>query len=150
MEDYYTVNDIMWIIKNYHRDLKTIKEYAEDEFKSVGVAKYGLESSLPKGNSISAVVENEVLRRIENSKYFAERKTDIKYLQDRWDRITDEKEAIVLNHYLSGCTTADIAHLLGMTRWGVHKVLERIAIKIKSYPQDELTNYTNSEIDNLS
>ncbi|MBP1971596.1 transcriptional regulator [Virgibacillus natechei] len=142
----YTTKKIMQIIKYYHINVQNLRDMQQESMKSVGVSQYGLEASLPKGNDIKSVVENEALRRIENTKFWAEIITDIKYLQDRWDRITDEKEAQILSLRLSGYRTTDIAEIMKMTRSGVHRTLERIACRIKSYPQVYATHSTGYEM----
>lgn len=141
-KDYYSIKKIMEIIKYYHINLNNIQTLQND-MKSAGVSQYGIESSLPHGNSLSSVVENEAIRQINNSKFFAEMITDMKYLQDRWHRITDEKEATVLQLRLNGYGTSDIAELMKMNRSGVHRMLYRIACQIKSYPQASATDSTD-------
>lgn len=149
MED-YTVKRIIQIIKCYHINVQNLKDLQREEMKSVGVSQYGIEASLPKGNNISSVVENEALRQIENTKFWAETITDIKYLQDRWNRITEEREAQVLSLYLDGFKTSDVAEIMKMNRSGVYRMLERIACQIKSYPQASATDSTNYDIANQS
>ncbi|MFD1416816.1 helix-turn-helix domain-containing protein [Oceanobacillus jeddahense] len=142
-DNYYTVKKIMDIIKYYHINMNNINTLAAEEMKSIGVSQYGIESSLPKGNGFSSVVENEAMRQIENTKFFADMITDMKYLQDRWHRITDEKEAAILKLRLDGYRITDIAEIMGMERTGVYRTLERIACRIKSYPQVSATDSTN-------
>lgn len=142
MGDYYSVEKILSIIRQYHINMNNINTLMHDSIKSVGVSQYGLESSLPKANNISRVVENEVIRREENSMFFAEMLTDMKYLQDRWGRVSDEKEALVLQLRLDGHSISDIAEILKMTRSGVYRMIERIALQIKNYPQPTETKST--------
>ncbi len=145
MAEEYSIKKIMNIIKYYHINMKNIKSLtASSEMKSVGVAKYGLESSGSPGNQISSVVENEVLRQLENTKFFANTLTDLKYIQDRWHRITDEREAQILNLRLDGYSVSDISALMKMDRSSVYKTLKQVAYRIKSYPQSNETNSTNS------
>lgn len=137
----------MQIIKYYHINIRNIKELQQD-MKSVGIAQYGDESSLPKGNNISNVVEKEVMRQIENTKFWSEMITDMKYLQDRWHRITDEQEAKVLSLRLDGYGVRDIAYIMKTDRSNVYRMLKRIARQIKSYPQSSATDSTNYKIAN--
>ncbi|RDW17622.1 hypothetical protein CWR48_13990 [Oceanobacillus arenosus] len=139
---YYTTKKVMEIIKYYHIDTQNLRWMQEDK-KSVGIAQYGIEATLPKGNGFSSVVENESIRQIENTKFWAEKITDMKYLQDRWYRITDEKEATVLQLRLNGYSISHIAELMKMERTGVYRMIERIACQIKSYPQVSATDSTN-------
>lgn len=143
MQDHYTVKKIMQIIKHYHININNLQDMVREQFKSVGVSQYGVESSLPKGNNISNVVEQEAIRRIENIKFWAEMMTDIVYIQDRRYRVTDEKQAMILNLYLSGYSTSQVAEVMQMDRTWVHRNLVKIAQAIKSYPQEEATKTTN-------
>lgn len=142
-EDYYSVNRILKIIHTYHVNMKNIKEMEQGLNASVGVAQYGIEATLPKGNAITKVVENEAIRQVDNSRYWAETITDMKYIQDRWHRITDEKEAMILNLRLNGITVAEISYIMHMSQSGIYKCLRKIAKTIKSYPQEKYTDSTN-------
>lgn len=141
-ENYYTVPKILEIIKEYRSKMDWIKEVDRD-IKSVGVAQYGIEASLPKSNSVSSAVEKEALRQIENNVVFSSILTDIKYVQQRWDRVTSERDAQVLSLRLDGYKATDIAQVMNMERSNVHRVLKRIACQIKGYPQEDATNSTN-------
>ena len=138
----YSVEKILQIIKCYHVNIQNLKELERD-MRSVGVSQYGEESALPRGNKISNVVENEALRQIEKTKFWAEIITDIKYLQERWHRITDEQEAMVLNLRLNGYSVSDIAQIMKMDRSNVYRMLRNIAKQIKGYPQANATISTN-------
>lgn len=131
---YYTIDKVLDIIRDYHININNIRGISND-MASVGVAQGGIESSMPKANSISDVVANEALRQIEMTGYFAEMLTDIKYLQDRWDRVTIEKDAQVLNLRLSGLTSMEIGQVVGCSERNVNTVLRRVASTIISYPQ---------------
>lgn len=137
----------MQIIKYYHINIQNIKELQED-MKSVGIAQYGDMAALPHGNNISSVVENEALRRIEDTKFWSRVITDIKYIQDRWYRVTDEQEAKVLSLRLDGYSVNDIAHLLKMDRSNVYRMLRKIARRMKGYPQEGATESTNYQVVN--
>ncbi|MEN2765764.1 hypothetical protein [Ornithinibacillus xuwenensis] len=143
-EEYYTISRILDIIKNYHINIKNVNEFGND-IKSVGVAQYGIEATLPKGNVISSVVEREVMRQIQENRFIANMITDIKYIQQRWSRVTNEKEAQVLSLRLDGYKVTDIAEILRMERSNVYRLLERAARRIKGYPQNSATNSTNYE-----
>ncbi len=130
---YYNVEKVLEIIKGYKRNINMLGEMRK-EFSSVGVAQYGIEASLPKGNKITNVVEKEVLRQLESSSYFFKIKSDIKYLQDRWDRITDEKHAQVLALRLDGFPSREIADITEQSERNVNRLLREIA-KIISYQQ---------------
>lgn len=143
MEDYYSIKKIMEIIKYYHINMTNLQNMAMQEIKSVGVSQYGVESSLPKGTQTSNVTEREAIRNVEQSKFWSGIITDIKYLQARWHRVTDEKLAMILNLYLTGYRTGDVAQIMQMERSWVYRNLEKIANIIKGYPQEEATKTTN-------
>jgi len=128
---YYTVNKTMEIIKYYHVNIDNLKEIHQ-EMASVGVAQYGIESSMPRASTISNVVQSEALRRVEDTKMWAGMITDIKYLQDRWCRITDERESRVLSLRLDGLSMLEIANIEGMERSGVYRILIRVCKKLST------------------
>lgn len=141
-EEYYSISRILKIIHMYHINMKNIKEM-ERGLASAGVAQYGIEATLPKGNAISKVVENEASRLADSSRYWAETVTDMKYLQDRLYRINDDKEAMILNLRLNGISIAEIGYIMKLDRSNVYRNLRKIARVIKSYPQESATNATN-------
>lgn len=140
---YYSTNKILQIMKMYHTNLNNLQTL-QKEMRSVGVSQYGIEASLPKGNDISSVVENEALRQIENTKMWSDIITDMKYIQDRWYRITDEKEAMVMHFRLSGYSVTDISQEVNMHKSHVYRLLVKVAERI-SYPQANESNETNLE-----
>ena len=127
---YYSVDKILEIIKMYHVNIKNVHNFSK-EMASVGVAQYGIEASLPKGTNISDIVEKEAIRQIEGNKVFAEIITDIKYLQDRWDRVTNDTDAHILKLRLDGLSAHDIGQILNRTDRMIHIRLRRIAETIK-------------------
>src|SRR5699024_3311278 len=138
----YTVDKILSIINSYHINVNNVREISR-EMASVGVSQYGVESSLPKSNEISNVVEKEAMRQMEMSTFFSDMITDMKYLQDRWDRVTEENEAQILAMRLSGYSATDISMRLKMSRKNVYLKLRNIARIIGGYPQSNYTNYTD-------
>lgn len=139
---YYTVDKVLSIINSYHINVNNVREISR-EMASVGVSQYGIESSMPKSNTISNVVEKEAMRQLEMSTFFADMITDMKYLQDRWDRVTEETEAQILAMRLSGYSATDISMRLKMSRKNVYLKLRNIARIIGGYPQSNYTNYTD-------
>lgn len=139
---YYTVKKILSIINSYHVNIENAKDLSR-EMRSVGVSQYGIESTIPKSNTISNVVEKEAIRQMNMSSFFAEMMTDIKYLQDRWGRITDEQDAIILSMRLSGYSVSVISERVKVSRKTVYLRLEDIARTIGGYPQVYYTDYTD-------
>lgn len=122
----YTVNKVLDIIKNYHHNITILKEYRRT-MKSVGVAQSGIESIMPKAQGgASDPTGNEAVRLAGDTSYFAELATDIKYLQDRLDRVPEEYESI-LDLRLSGHTVREIAFLQHRSYSHINKSLKHIA-----------------------
>lgn len=135
MQDYYSINKILQIIHQYHVNINALQT-VEKEYKSVGVSQYGDDAVMPKGNNVSSPTEVEAVRLIENNKMWSNMMTDIKYIQQRWDRVTDEQQAMVLHLRLSGYNMTDISHIVRKKKSQTYNLLRKAARAIKSYPQD--------------
>lgn len=132
-DEYYTPQKIMTIIKYYPINVRSLKEIERDR-QSIGIAQYGVEASMPHSSGISNVVEKEALRHIEDIKFWADIITDIKYIQNRWSRITDEREARILSLRLDGMSVSDIAKREGTDRRNVYRNLCDICEKLSTAP----------------
>lgn len=122
----YTVNKVLDIIKNYKHYQEAICNHKK-EYASVGVAQGGIESVMPKAQGgTSDPTGNEAVRLAGDTSYFAELATDIKYLQDRLDRVPEEYETI-LDLRLSGHTVREIAFLQHRSYSYINKSLKHIA-----------------------
>src|SRR5690625_133316 len=128
---YYSVDKILQIIKDYHRNIELLKNKRK-HYASVGVSQLNEEATLPRANTLSDETANEAIRHVEDRKFIADIKTDIKYLHDRLDRITDERDAQILNMRLQGHSTSDIAIQHNCSRRNVDKRLRAIAKTIAS------------------
>lgn len=123
----YTVGKILDIMKNYHVYKGNLQIDAK-RYASVGVAQYGIEASLPKaqgGNS--DVVATEALRGMDELPMFALMRTDVKYIDDRLYRVTDEADIEILGLRLEGQTIRDIGAITGFSKSKVHRRLVNIA-----------------------
>lgn len=129
--NYYTPKKIMEIIADYHINIKNAHNM-KYETVSVGIAQYGDDAGMPRSGGITRSVENEALRQIENTKYWSKKLTDIKYIQDRWYRITEEKDARVLSMRLDGMSVSEIADAEKRDRSSIHRQLTAIAIKLST------------------
>src|SRR5699024_5386640 len=127
---YYSTEKILEIIKHYHTNMQNIKEWQRDH-ASVGVVKMGIEATMPKANTLSDVVANEAIRQIEDSKFFTEMETDIKYLQQRWDRVTNESDARILSLKLGGLSSWEIGNVVQCSERNVNKRLWVVAKTIQ-------------------
>lgn len=130
-KDYYSIDKILNIMKMYHTNLSNLQEIKKG-MSSVGVSQYGEQAALPHGNTISSVTENEALRQIEQTKILSEIITDMKYIQDRWHRITDEQEAIIFHLRLNGYSALDISQVVKVSETHVYRTLKQIAEKLST------------------
>lgn len=134
-ENYYTVDKVVEIISEFHTYEARLKAFDDERIPSVGVAQYGIESVMPRANSVSSGVESAAINLTFMPKMMSNMITDMKYLQDRWYRVTDDEDAAVLQLRLSGASTIEIARLFGVDQRTVQRRLRRIAETIMSYPQ---------------
>jgi len=132
-KDYYSIQKILQIMKDYHRNIQNITDMEQEDMQSVGVAQYGIEASMPKAGGISQVVENEAIRRVDSSRFWSIVSTDIAYIQDRLHKVkvTDDKFAMVLHMRLDGYSVEHIGRQLGMDRSNAYRILRRVVKVIK-------------------
>src|SRR5690625_4529231 len=104
---YYDIPKILEIMKEYHIYRANMPD-GNKEYASVGVTVYDEEAILPRANTISDVTANEALRGIDELPIFAQMRTDMKYIDDRLDRVTDKKDIEILALRLEGLTIRDI------------------------------------------
>lgn len=125
----YTVKKILELIRMYHVNINNIKK-RQREYQSVGVS---VISDMPKANNISDTVANEALRLIRDDRMFQLIESDVKYIQDRLDRVTEKEDAIILSMRLNGRSVRDIAEMHNVSERTIHRKLERIAMLIQGY-----------------
>src|SRR5699024_3705995 len=99
---YYNTSKVLQIIKDYHVYKTNIANACVRDYASAGVTADTEESTLPRTNKISDVTANEALRGIDDLPVVAQMRTDIKYLEDRLDRVTDEIEIEILALRMEG------------------------------------------------
>lgn len=131
---YYSVNKILEIMKMYSIYKENVRNYKR-EHASVGVAQLGIEATMPKANTISDVVADEALKHVEDVHIFAEMKTDIKYLEDRWHRVTGEQDEKILSLRLDGYSAWQIARVSRCSERKVYNRLESIARMIGGFAE---------------
>ncbi len=127
---YYDIPKILEIMKEYHIYRANMPD-GNKEYASVGVTVYDEEAILPRANTISDVTANEALRGIDELPIFAQMRTDMKYIDDRLDRVTDKKDIEILALRLEGLTIRDIGASTGLSKSNVHRKLVNIATIIK-------------------
>lgn len=121
----YSINDIVEIINSYSVNINNIYEHNnDDDMESVGVA---VLTSQPSAPGVSDQVANQAIKRVNNGLIFAEMKTDIKYLHQRLHRVTNERQAQILNLRLQGHSASDISEVIGVSRSTIYNQLKIIA-----------------------
>src|SRR5699024_10687560 len=123
---YYTRKKVLSIIKNYHINIKAIQDNKK-YYPSVGVAQGGVDSAMPKARGITSDPTAQVaIQKANRHDYFAQLQTDIKYLQDRLDRVPDRlRETLDLR--LAGCTVQEIYHYTKKSQATIYRELNEIA-----------------------
>lgn len=124
---YYDTSKVLEIMENYHIYMANITGSPEREYSSVGVTVYDEEAILPRANTISDVTANEALRGIDELPVFAQMRTDLKYINDRLDRVTVKRDIEILGLRLEGLSVRDIALAVGISKTHVHRRLVNIA-----------------------
>ena len=121
------------LLKNYHwkvKEIKRIDEYLEDtDFQ--GVAQYGVEATMPNGQGVvGKALENEIVRRSKKSKRLLEYIQEVNYINERLDRVTDDRERVILDCMLDGMSITAISNHMGFSRKHVHKLQDEIVDKL--------------------
>lgn len=120
----------MDLINNYPYYISRLKELNSQYQSEIGggmTAQYGIESAMPKAQGMNSnPVENDVMRRKKMDKEITRLENKARYIQNRWDRITDERMALVFNLRLNGMTYRTIAFDLGISKSRVHQVMDEI------------------------
>lgn len=127
----YTTEQIMTLIKDYQTNVQALhhlrKEYV-DVVCGGNISQYGIEATMPKPQGqTSDPVLREVQRLMRQDTMIARYEQKVLYVQNRWDRITDETQGIVFNQLLSGVSYSYIAKSLGTSKQRVQQIVTEIA-----------------------
>src|SRR5699024_2373536 len=128
-----TPSKVKDIIKNYYVNLKKLQE-TQIDIQSVVI---NIITDMRSGNTMSDNTPNEAIRRHDHTEAQKEMVTDIKYLQERTNLITCERNAQVLNLMMQGYTVTDISKITQQSRQNVYYRLDAIAKEI-CYPYAHL------------
>ncbi|WP_414049793.1 hypothetical protein [Macrococcus animalis] len=131
----YTTEQIARMIKEYQTNVRAVaklrKEYIEDVC-GASIAQYGIEATMPKPQGqTSDPVLREVQRLMRQDGVIAKFEKRVLYIQNRWDRITDERQAMIFNQILSGASFELISNTVGLTPQRIHQVVNEIAEILK-------------------
>lgn len=131
----YSTEKIMDLINNYPYYISRLKEMNAQYQSEVGggsIAQYGIESAMPKaqgGNSDP--VHNDALRRMKMNKEITRIENKVRYIQNRWDRITDERMALVFNLRLNGMTYSNVAKEVGISAQRAHSIMNEVCVLLR-------------------
>lgn len=126
----YSAEKVMELINSYPYYIKRItalrKEY-QDEVGGGNIGQYGIEATLPKpqGGSTDPVF-NEMQRLMKMDQELSRLESKTRYIQNRWNRITDERLATILNLRLSGYIYKEIADRVGLSEARVNQLIKEI------------------------
>ncbi|WP_210126550.1 hypothetical protein [Mammaliicoccus sp. N-M50] len=128
----YSTKQVLTLIKEYQDNVKTIARLRKEYIENVcggNIAQYGIESSMPKAvGQTSDPVFREVTRLLKQDKMLNRYENKIKYVQDRWDRVSDETQETILNQVLSGVSYEEIAKTMGKTPSRISQIVKEIAV----------------------
>lgn len=131
----YTTEEIMTLIKEYQTNVKAINHLRKEYLDIVcggNIAQYGIEATMPKPQGqTSDPVLREVERLMKQDKMIARYEQKVLYIQNRWDRVVDETQAVVFNQILSGVSYDYIAKTIGVSKQRIHQILIDIAVILK-------------------
>lgn len=138
--------EIEEILKNYHWMLNSIK-LEREALKQIGgnlSAKYGIEASLPKVHGQNGdPVFQEVVRRGKRWKRIERYEREIKIIQDRIDRIQDERESEVLYWLLEGKSYRWIGQHMGFSSSHIKRLRDSIVEQLADTNGTNGTDGTN-------
>lgn len=110
---------------------KLRKEYIEDVC-GANISQYGIEATMPKPQGqTSDPILREVQRLMKQDTVIAKYEAKVRYIQNRWDRITDEKQAMIFNMVLSGVGYDKIAKTVELSAQRIHQIINEIAETLK-------------------
>lgn len=129
----YNKFQIYGILKDYYWMIREIQKIDRDLQKTdfQGVAQYGIEATLPHAVGIvGRAIENEVMRRSKKSERMVEYAKKVNFINERLNRVTDDKEKAVLDCMLDGLSLQAIAHHLSISRRQVNYMRDEIVRKL--------------------
>lgn len=127
----YSTKQVLTMIKEYQKNVKAIAHLRKEYLESIcggNIAQYGIESTMPKAvGQTSDPVFREVTRLLKQDKVIAKFEMKVEYIQNRWDRVTDETQEIILSQVLSGTSYVYIAETMGISKTRVNQIMNDIA-----------------------
>jgi len=145
-----TKKEIEKILKDYHWMLNSIKIMREamDEgaYISSKIPMYGLDAAMPKPKGYTGdPVYADVIRRSKHWKKIEWYEKAVKYIQERIDRIKDERESEVLYWLLEGKSYRWIGNHMGLSFAHIKRIRDSIVDQLSD--EANVTNDTNGTDD---
>jgi hypothetical protein len=117
----------------YMSEIRRIAEKEQDDDIGVGVARYGLEATLPRGSKTGDKVLDEVTRRLQNSREAIRYRGYVEKLQKakvRCDPIMSDKCRTVLDMLMDGKDMKKIADAIQVSRQWAYQYKDTVIAHI--------------------
>lgn len=120
----------MNLINSYPYYISRLKELDVQYKNEVGggaTSQYGIDAAMPKaqkGNSDP--VHNDTIGRMKMDKELNRLQEKVRYIQNCWERITDERTTLVFNLRLNGMTYQSIAKEVGISPQRAHSNMNEV------------------------
>lgn len=119
---YGILRDYAWMLREIQRIDRELQK-----INFTGTAQYGIEATLPHAQGIvGKALENEVIRRNKKSERLYGYIEKVNYINQRLERVTEEKDKVVLDCLLDGMNIAAIGAHLGVSRKHIHIIRDDI------------------------
>jgi len=126
----YTTEEIYDFIVNYRSNLIAANRLKGEYIEIIAggnISQYGLESAMPKAaGQTSDPTFNEINRLIKQDSMIDRLEHRVLYIQNRWNRITEERQAIVFQLTLSGRSFRYISEVTQQSIPTIRKTLKEI------------------------
>jgi Response regulator containing a CheY-like receiver domain and an HTH DNA-binding domain len=128
-----TRNEIEQILRDYHwmvREIERIRGYLAGAGERT-VREYGIESGMPKPKGrTSDPVHQEVARREKQWKRVEKLEDKVRFVQERIELISDERERTVLDCMLDGMSFTAIAYHMRLSKGHVNNIKDSIVNRL--------------------
>ncbi|SDJ76498.1 LuxR C-terminal-related transcriptional regulator [Salimicrobium halophilum] len=129
-----TENQVYQILSDYHWMIKEIQRIDKllNQTEFAGVAQYGIEATMPKpqGDIAKDAIGNEVARRDKKWKRKKQMVDKVEFIQERIERIDQEREKVVLDCLLDGMSISAISNHMGLSRRHINTIRGNIVAKL--------------------
>lgn len=131
------IKDYFWMNKEIIR----LREELSTTNTSL-TAGYGIEATMPKGNTTTNQIEREIVQRDRRHKTLRKFEDKVSFIEIHADCVRDDKELTVLNCLLDGMSIVSISQHMGFSERKVYGIKDDIVNKILKNAE----NAKNTEI----